>query len=402
LKKVLIVSQHFPPENSGNASRIHDIAVHLADMGMQVTVLAPHPTFPTGSFPRNWHLLTNRLEKQVKLVNLWTWQPGSRNPGFISRMLYYLVFPLHAALWMTIHGRCQDLIITSAPPLFTHIPGLLIRKVFRTHWIMDIRDLWIDASISLGFIQRESLFERMARKFEAICLEQADLIAVTTKEIGRRISPQEEIRRKVFLLPNGVDTITFQPEDVPKQGQIIYAGNVGHAQDLEQVVLSLREVNAIRPLTLNIVGGGDIAEHLREFVTREGLEEYVIFSGPVDRDAIPRILSASLIGIAPLKKMESLEYAAPTKVYEYMACGVPFLGCGNGEITTLAHESGAGIIADNTPHSIASAILSLLSDPERMTSMGASGREYVSMNYDRRAIAATLKDHIEWIACTPV
>jgi colanic acid biosynthesis glycosyl transferase WcaI len=402
LKKVLIVSQHFPPEKSGNASRIHDIAVHLADMGMEVTVLSPHPTFPTGSFPRNWQLLASRREKQVNLVNLWTWQPGSKNPGFLSRMLYYLVFPIHAALWMAVFGRSQDLIITSAPPLFTHIPGLVVRKVFRTHWIMDIRDLWIDASISLGFIRKESLFERMARKFEAACLEQADLIAVTTKELGRRISPEEEIRRKVILLPNGVDTITFHPENVPKLGQIIYAGNVGYAQDLEQVILSLREVNAIRPLTLNIVGGGDIVEHLKEFVAGEGLEEYVIFSGPVDRDAIPRILSASLIGIAPLKKMESLEYAAPTKVYEYMACGVPFLGCGNGEISTLARESGAGIIADNTPQSIASAILFLLSDPERLLAMGASGREYVSLNYDRRAIAAQLKDYIERIACTPV
>ena len=84
------------------------------------------------------------------------------------------------------------------------------------------------------------------------------------------------------------------------------------------------------------------------------------------------------MGVAPLKRLETLEYAAPTKAYEYMACGIPFIGCGNGEIANLANDSGAGVIADNTPEAIAAAISSLLDDPDRMEEMGRRGRELLN------------------------
>ncbi|KAF5032411.1 hypothetical protein DSECCO2_617530 [anaerobic digester metagenome] len=106
------------------------------------------------------------------------------------------------------------------------------------------------------------------------------------------------------------------------------------------------------------------------------------------------------MGVAPLKRLANLEYAAPTKAYEYMACGIPFVGCGNGEIAQLARESGAGVIADNTPEAIAATLSALLDDPEKMEEMGRRGREYVAEHYDRRSIALKLKQCIERMTWT--
>jgi len=97
MKRVLIISQHFPPEKSGNASRIFDMSKHLKEMGTDITVLSPHPTFPTGTFRRKWNISTKEELEGVNAVHLWTWQPASKNPGFVSRMLYYLIFPVHAS-----------------------------------------------------------------------------------------------------------------------------------------------------------------------------------------------------------------------------------------------------------------------------------------------------------------
>ncbi len=106
------------------------------------------------------------------------------------------------------------------------------------------------------------------------------------------------------------------------------------------------------------------------------------------------------MGVAPLKRLENLEYAAPTKAYEYMACGIPFIGCGSGEIAHLAKESGGGVIADNTPEAIAATLSALLDDPEKMEEMGRRGREYVAEHYDRRSVALKLKQCIERITWT--
>ncbi len=400
MKRVCIISQHFPPERSGNASRIYDTAVHLARLGIDVTVLAPHPTFPTGSFPRTWRRIRGETVDGVTVVRLWTWQPTSGDPGFVSRMAYYLLFPLHALLWLCSPQNRFDVIITSAPPLFTGIPGYVLRRTSNVKWILDIRDLWIDASVSLGFIREGSVYEKMSRKFEAMCLSRADLVGVTTEEIARRITARYRVPAPIELMPNGVNTEVFRPTNTGKKQRIIYAGNVGHAQDLAKVALAVKSMNGTRNVELLIVGDGDTRECLERLVEVEDLTGSVTFTGILSRDEIPRLLSESLVGVAPLKQLKTLEYAAPTKAYEYMACGIPFIGCGNGEIANLANDSGAGVIADNTPEAIAAAISSLLDDPDRMEEMGRRGREYVAEHYDRRTVALRLKQQIERITWT--
>jgi colanic acid biosynthesis glycosyl transferase WcaI len=398
MKKVLIVSQHFPPEKSGNASRIFDLANHLVKQGIVVTVVSPHPTFPTGSFPRIWTLSSLTHVDGIKSVRLLSWQPSSRNPGFVSRILYYLIFPIHGVFWMLFHSHQFDVIMTSSPPVFTHIPGRFAKMVYKKPWIMDVRDLWIDASISLGFLKKGSLFEKSARSFETNCLKTSDVVGVTTNELGRRLSKDPEVQKKIRHIPNGVDIDIFYPHQELKKDQIVYAGNVGLAQDLDLVIKAIKLINQDKHVELIIAGGGDSLPGLELLVQTESLQSVVHFPGILPREEIPRLISESILGIAPLKKLESLEYAAPTKVYEYMACGIPFVGCGEGEIQEIAADSGAGIIAENSPEAIAKVILELMNSPDRMVAMGVSGRKYVEQSYTRRAIAAKLKKEIERIS----
>ena len=111
------------------------------------------------------------------------------------------------------------------------------------------------------------------------------------------------------------------------------------------------------------MANGDIKGHLEKVTVENGLTDYVEFPGSLPREEIPKMLSESLIGVAPLKKLKTLEYAVPTKAYEYMACGIPFIGCGEGEIRKLAERSGGGIIAENDPDAIADTILYILKNP---------------------------------------
>jgi colanic acid biosynthesis glycosyl transferase WcaI len=396
IPRILIVSQHFPPDRSGNASRIADMSYQLQNSGVQVTVLSPHPSFPSGAFRRVWKNLNIRFENNTRIINLWTWQPNSGDPTFLSRMGYYLIFPIHAIIWYIFHFKEFDIIMTSAPPIFTGLPGLFAEKILKKPWIMDVRDLWIDASITLGFLEKDSAFEKISRKYERICYSAANLICVTTHELGRRIlkTYKKIDEDKIKITSNGVDTMFFYPVPIKKKNQIIYAGNIGHAQDLEKVILSMKKIRERINLKFLIVGDGDIKTQLEAFTKENKLSDCISFIGLVPREEMPRMFSESLIGLAPLKRLSSLEYAVPTKAYEYMACGIPFLGCGNGEIRNLAERSGGGVIADNSSDAIADAILNLLNDPEKMSEMGANGRAYVKKFYDRKQIAMSLKENI--------
>jgi colanic acid biosynthesis glycosyl transferase WcaI len=384
--RILIITQHFPPECSGNASRIYDFSQNLVSLCNEVTVFSPFPTFPHGSYKKTWKRYSQRKINGIKHFSIFAWQPAYNNPTFSGRILYYITFPLHA-IWMALLKRKEfDVIVTSSPPIFCGLTGYIIKKITRKKWIFDVRDLWIDASLELGFLKNKSIFEKMSRRYEQICYRYCDEIMVTTEEIKKRIVINYNISvDKITILPNGVDTTLFKPSTI-KKNRIVYTGNIGFAQDLEKFTLAIKKVNEIFPLEFYLIGDGDIKNDLVELVKKEGLEDIVIFTGTLDREKIPGLIAESLIGVAPLKDLHSLNYAIPTKVYEYMSCGVPFIATGKGEIENLAKISGGGIVAENNVESISKNLILLIKDKKMMEKMANDGRTFVENYYDRKKI----------------
>ncbi len=420
-KRVVFVSQTFPPEKGGNASRIHDMATNVQAGEWSVTVLSPPPCYPPGEFDRSWRRSRTDDVDGVSVVRLWTWQPTTENPGMKRRLPYYLLFGIHATLWLLWNFRQYDVVVTSTPPISTGAPGLVVAALGKP-WLVDVRDLWIDASISLGYLQPGSALERVSRRFQRGVFHASDRIAITTETIGEKLLAQygTELGEKLIVIPNGVDTDRFRPADSPsldvasgdevgelrmRDGDvlasngrdrtgddrpvIVYAGNLGSAQDLEACVRAMTHLDH-EDAVLRLVGKGDLESELRRLTRELGVEDRVEFGGLIPREEVPQLLADATIGVAPLRSTETLSYAMPTKVYEYMACGLPTVVTGRGEIERFVVDSGGGVHADNDPERIAERFDELLGDEERRRQLGRQGREHVVERYDRGAIAARL------------
>ncbi len=391
--RAVIVSQHYLPEKSGNATRIANMAQNLVKEEVDVTVVCPHPTFPYGFFPKAWGRRVDHSEGGIRVVNLWTWQPRQEDPGFVERIAYYLVFSLHASLWMLRNGRKFDLIISSAPPSLTGIPGLLAGFLQARPLVYDVRDLWIDASLGLGFIRKEGIFERAGQFLERAILARSDLICATTTSLAEGLRERHRLGRKPILqLPNGVAPNFFNTRRIDKQRQIVFVGNVGHAQNMDPVVLSMKLLRRRYPdLRLLVVGSGDLRPHMLRLARKEGLETAVCFLGLLPQEKAFEVISQSIAGLAPIRASNGLEYMAPIKVYEYMACGVPYVGFGDGEIRKLAERTGSGIITESTPEALAKALTYLIENPEIASRMGKLGRDYVLEHHNWADIGRRLK-----------
>lgn len=395
--RILVITQHFPPENSGNASRIYDLSRNLVLLGSEVTVISPFPTFPPGKYKKRWKLYSYSQIDGINHFNIFTSQPSNKNPNFARRISYYLTFPLHAIWWALLKRKEYDVIITSSPPIFSGLPGYIIKKITGKKWFFDVRDLWIDAAMELGFLKKNSFFEKISRIYERICYHYCNIITVTTEEIKSRIVGTYSISIDKFcILPNGVDTKIFKPSII-KKNRIIYAGNIGHAQDLEKIILAVKKVNEKFPLEFYIVGDGDIKNDLVALVKKENLEDIVIFTGSLEREKLPILIAESLIGVAPLKDLQSLNYAIPTKIYEYMSCGIPFIATGKGEIEDITKISKAGTIVDNNIESICKIITDLLKNKKMIDDLGHNGRLFAEKYYDRKEISKHLLHSIEHV-----
>lgn len=401
---VVVVSQQYPPDRSGHASRIHDTATTLAADGWSVTVLAPPPSFPPEAFDRDWRVRSREVESGVTVVRLWSWQPTASDPGFLSRLCYYVVFALYALCWLAVNVRRYDVVVTTTPPISTGIAGIPA-VLFGRRWVVDVRDLWIDASVSLGFISAGGILERASRRFQRWVLWTADEIAVTTETLGERLTEQygAGLDEKLRLVPNGVDMSRFgarsdggavvgesgresDTTDAPADRPVvIYTGNIGHAQNLDTCLEALGEME--HDAVLRLVGGGDAVPQLRTLAAERGVTDRVEFVGAVPHEEIPDHLHEAAVGLAPLREDDELAYAMPTKVYEYLGSGLPVVATGSGELRRFLDESGGGYCVDPNPESIAAALDRLLADSERRETAGRQGHEYVRERYDRAHIA---------------
>lgn len=395
-RQILVVSQTFPPEMGGNASRIGDTTTYLSEEGWDVTVVAPIPCYPPGQFDRTWTLRSVVEKEDVTVHRLWAWQPTAEDPGIVQRTAYYLTFALHAAAWVLLNGDQFDAILSSTPPIFTGIPGAVGKLVHGLTWAVDVRDLWIAAAASIDEISLAEPLIRLSRYFQRLVFALADRVLTTTPEMRSRLAakyPTVSVEGTT-VVPNGVDESQFASDDDgdPTEPQIIYTGNLGHAQDLETCIRAMQYVET--DVTFRIVGDGDRRSALKELTAELGLEDVVEFVGLVDRDRVPGLLAASSVGVAPIEASDELSYAVPTKAYEYMASGLPVVATGTGAVERLMDESEGGFVVPDDPKAFADALNELVADDELRQRLGQNGRQYVTCQRSRATIAGTLSDEL--------
>lgn len=394
-RQVVFISQRYPPEQGGNASRIRDLAVNIHDEGWDVTVLSPVKSYPFGEFGRSSTRHTVESQEGITIHRLWTWQPQMTDPSLHHRLAYYLIFALHAGMWLLWNVREYDIVVTSDPPVTTELPGL-VASLLGKPWIADIRDLWIDAAVALGKLEAGGIMERAAREFQRLSLQRADRITVTTEATTDRLADSygQMVDAKSVLVPNGVEVDVFHPTDAEEERVIVYTGNLGSAQDLESCVRAMARLSD-DDAVLQLVGTGDEKPALERLAEELSLSSRVEFTGLVPREEVPRILNRAMVGIAPLKDTEALQYAMPTKVYEYMACSLPTLVTGGEHIEQFMEDSGGGVHVENDPDRIAEELDAMFDDESYREELANRGYEYVIERFTRDAIARRLRDELD-------
>ncbi|WP_042701845.1 glycosyltransferase family 4 protein [Thermococcus sp. PK] len=367
---LVIFSHAFPPEKGGNASRMGDLYKYLIKFGVNVVVVSAIETYPFGTFPKRAKL----SKREGNIIRLFTYQP-KEDASNIERALYYTIFPLLASIWLIFKRNLADVILITSPPPQMYIVALT-GKLLRKKVIVDIRDLFLDVSVNLGFIKKGSLVERIFRFLESKALQEAEAITVVTPKIREQLVEDYGINpTKCHVVPNGVDLETFNCKEPKRKLQMVYTGYFGHAQDFDTFLEGYALVDEKDRVPLVLAGSGENLEETLQQAKDLGLSEWVRYIGMLSRKEVVKLLCSSAIGVAPIKADESLKYAIPSKIYEYLACGLPFIGVGIGKIERVARESRAGCVG-KTPKEVAKCIKKLLSS--NLKKMRIRGLRYVS------------------------
>ena len=146
-----MVSQYFPPEVGATQSRMQSFAEYLAERGHRRDGGLRVPEPPAGESSPSVPRTTGRGRRSNPYRVLRVWVQASHEKTQRTRLAFYLSYMGMATAVTPLTGRA-DVVVATTPPLFAGAAGYAISLLTRAPLVLDVRDLWPAAAVSLGQI----------------------------------------------------------------------------------------------------------------------------------------------------------------------------------------------------------------------------------------------------------
>lgn len=401
--RVLILTQYFPPEMGAPQARLSELGERLIDLGWEVEALTALPNYPAGQVFPGYDRRRPAVESigRIRTVRV-PLIPSQK--GFARRLGCYFSFSGSAAL----HGPrlCArpDVLFVESPPLFIGFAARRLARRWRCPYVMNISDLWPQSAIEMGVV-KPGLATRMAERLELSLYRNAAGVTGQSEEIVQSVAARSP-GTPVEVITNGVDPARFGPAQADAAAReligsepgpvFLYAGLMGLAQGLDQVLDVAASLPPDVPGRCVLVGEGPVREALQARIAREGIQRVRLVPAQ-PRERIPALLAAADVALATLGLR--LQGAVPSKIYEAMASARPLLLVAEGEAARRVERAECGLtVRPGDLEGFRAAWQRLAVDPELRTRLGAAGRRAAETTYDRARIAERLDAFLRKVA----
>jgi glycosyltransferase involved in cell wall biosynthesis len=215
-------------------------------------------------------------------------------------------------------------------------------------------------------------------------------IVAATPAIAQRFPSKKTVTVQNFPVLDDIVSVELQPY-TERPPIVTYTGAMTVVRGVTQMVQAMSLIPTALGAKLVLAGSCDLSLE-REIRQMEGWH-HVEFPGWLSKDEIVRLLSVTRIGLILLHPVCGYVESYPTKMFEYMAAGVPVVASNFPLWREIVEGSRCGILADPLdPKSIAGAIQWLLEHPSEAEEMGRNGREVVRTKYNWAMEAQKLRN----------
>jgi phosphatidylinositol alpha-1,6-mannosyltransferase len=208
-------------------------------------------------------------------------------------------------------------------------------------------------------------------------------------------------------LPPGVDTDRFRPDParraelraryrLDQRPVVLCVSRLVPRKGQDTLIRALPSIRRrVAGARLVIVGGGPYLTALRRLARRCDVADHVTFIGGVPAAELPAYYALADVFAMPCRtRGAGLDVEGLGIVFlEASATGVPVVaGRSGGAPETVQHNKTGVVVDGHSVESVADAVANLLAHPDRATSMGAAGRDWVSARWRWDTLAARLGD----------
>jgi hypothetical protein len=398
MKKVLIITYHFPPEGGPSVQRISKFVKYMPQFGYIPIVLTTHPNSKIADFS-----LVHDLPEKININR--TADFGRYIPGDIkNKILSKYFIPDKFKLWHLtaiktgielIKQNKIDLIFSTSPPHSVHLIAEKIAQLTNVSWVADFRDEWT-AHPLFHKQKRQQLHHFLERNVLQHCNHVVTINNAIKKNLSKKIEP-----KKISIVRNGYDPEDFtqlaydNQTDNNNKIKITYCGRLNqlHSPDLFfRGLVNLKKSNnkLLEKISVRIIGNIENKKYIKNFT--ELSETVKFFPYQPHYECIKSLYNSDIL-LLLATNMDSTEFL-PAKLFEYIYLRKPILAIVSfpGELSQLLEEYGNSYIAfENEPGSEKKIINKILIDIKNNEQTFAQNRSFINQ-FDRKKLTGELSE----------
>jgi glycosyltransferase involved in cell wall biosynthesis len=255
-----------------------------------------------------------------------------------------------AGLWLVLRYR---LAVVHARSYVSAVIALALKRLTGVKFLFDMRGFWADERVDGGLWPRDGRMFRVAKWFEQRFLLRADHV-VSLTQAGVRIMQGFPYLRSCLppmtVIPTCADLSRFSPSsDVTKDGFVVgYVGSAGTWYLFDATVACFQQLLLMRPDARLLIINRNEHEYIRDRLSVAGIDESRFELKAAQHKEIPAEMAKMHAGIFFIKPVFSKQASAPTKLGEFLGCGVPCLAnTGVGDMAEILKMENVGVAVDS-------------------------------------------------------
>lgn len=370
-RKILIYGMNFSPEIAGVGRYTGEIAQHLADAGMDITVVTAQPHYPGWKVQKGYrNRYSAGVERGIRMrrVPLLLKQP--------MRGIWRLVAPLSFALtsapvvfWEILRRRPHTVLCVE-PTLFAAPIAQAASRLVSAFTVLHVQDLEVDAAFAVGHLGSRKALRAAANLFERLALHRFHRVVTISDRMAERLAEKGVARTRLSIVRNWVDLEHIFPMrgKNPYRAElglrsddfvVLYAGNIGAKQGLDVLLDAAERLKDRRDLRVIIAGEGPVKADLER---RYGHLESVRFLPFQPYERLNEFLNLADLHALPQER-GAADLVLPSKLGGMLASGKPVVVTADAGTELATFVDGAAIVVPpGNAEALANAIIRVMAD----------------------------------------
>lgn len=387
MKKLWIISELFPPDETSTAFILGEIA-NVMSQKYDLKVICGPEIYDKRkkTDPNNKFVLNPIIDvTHVKGVDL------DKNIFWGKAMRFAVIsWQLYKTAKKCIKDGDKVLLVTNPAPVVVLVSKLKKNRNFELNIL--VHDVFPENIAPAGLKLPKFVYNLLKSIFDKAYSRADQLIAIgrDMKQVLKQKVCRFEHQPKTIVIENWADLDIVSPMKLPMHPNKLvleYAGNIGRVQGLQAMVEDIK-ASGNDNMEFHLWGTGAEENNLKEYVQKNEANN-IVFHGAYLRSRQSEVINSCDLALVTLTDgMYGL--GVPSKTYNIMAAGkaILFIGDPNSEIGLLTKEKGIGYVFEPSDREDIINFLSNLSAKKcaEFKEMGQRARKVAEREYAKDVI----------------